>query len=141
MMSNENILVAIFVDIKRPETGLYLKMRILIYSFAIGMSLPPAVQGEITDGALINGLWGPMPEWKRFTPAAFLEVPEDPVKDSVDSSDVKSDGGLYKTKRAGLATYLYRKAGNRNRLGYDPGKLISLCYVIFYPRVPIRHVF
>ena len=103
-------------------------MRILIYSFAIGMGFPPTAQEEITDGALINGLWGPMPEWKRFTPAAFLEVPEDSVKDSADSSDGKSDGTLYRTKRAGLATYLYRKAGNRNRLGYDPGKRFSLCY-------------
>ena len=83
-------------------------------------------EGAITEGALINGLWGPMPEWKRFTPAAFLEVPEEPTKDSVrDTEGEQSDGTLYKTKRAGLATYLYRKADNRNRLGYDPGKSIS----------------
>ena len=100
-------------------------MRILIFSFAIGMSLPSMTEGAITEGALINGLWGPMPEWKRFTPAAFLEVPEEPTKDSVrDAQGEQSDGTLYKTKRAGLATYLYRKAGNRNRLGYDPGKII-----------------
>ena len=102
------------------------EMRILIFSFAIGMSLPSMTAGAITEGALINGLWGPMPEWKRFTPAAFLEVPEEPTKDSIRNTEgQQSDGTLYKTKRGGLATYLYRKASNQNRLGYDPGKIKS----------------
>ena len=100
-------------------------MRILSFSFAIGMSLPLIAEGAITEGALINGLWGPMPEWKRFTPATFLEVPEEPTKDTVmNTEDNQSDGTFFKTKRAGLATYLYRKADNRNRLGYDPGNII-----------------
>ena len=119
--------MVILVAINRNENVFNQEMRILIYSFAIGISLPSSAQGAIAEGALINGLWRPMPQWKRFTPAAFLEVPEGPVKDSDGTSDgQESDGTLYKTKRAGLATYLYRKAGNRNRLGYDPGKLISL---------------